>query len=196
MPAFKAAFTPAQISQLARYIGSLQVEKSIWADLKGNPKAGEEVFSNPNHSHSCQQCHSFKGKGGHVGPELAAKLTGKSPRDIFQKIVVVPHRAADPAYPTMALTTTAGERIVGIRANKDPEQIEFFDTSSLPPTFRTFAKAEVASLTKINASAMPDDYASRLSLQQLLDLVAFLKTNVDGVAVAPTLEDVVKPAGN
>ena len=43
---------------------------------------------------------------------------------------------------------------------------------------------------------MPDDYASRLSLQQLLDLVAYLKTNADGVAVAPTLEDVVKPIGN
>ena len=163
---------------------------------KGNPKAGEEVFSNPEHSHSCQQCHSLKGKGGKVGPELSAKLAGKTPRDIFQKIVVVPHRAADPAYPTVALTTTSGEKVVGIRANRDPEQIEFYDTSSLPPTFRTFSKADVQSITRINTSAMPADYASRLSLQQLLDLVAYLKTNADGVAVTPTLEDVVKPAGN
>ena len=194
MPAFKSAFSSSQVDQLAAYIGSLQVERSFWAGLRGNAAAGQRVFASGAKKHSCQECHSFKGKGGRVGPDLTTKLAGKTPREIFQKIVVVPHRSADPAYLTMALVTKGGERVVGIRANSNANEVQFYDTSSLPPTFRTFAQADVASITQLGGSAMPSDFASRLSLKQLLDLVAFLKSGADGVSASPTLEDVVTPS--
>ena len=39
---------------------------------------------------------------------------------------------------------------------------------------------------------MPSDYASRLTLQQLLDIVSFLKSTASDTMVPVTLDDVIK----
>ena len=41
-------------------------------------------------------------------------------------------------------------------------------------------------------SVMPSDYASRLTLQQLLDIVSFLKSPAGGPRVSVTLNEVVR----
>lgn len=198
MPKFGKMFTPEQVDQLTRYILSLQQPDSVWTGLRGTAAPGERVFFDTEQGHSCHNCHVFKGRGRRVGPDLTAKLKGKSPRDIFQKIVIVPHRSADPAYVNVAITTRAGERIVGIRAEEAGDEVRFYDTSVLPPTVRTFAKDDIVSTTRVNGTAMPSDYASRLPLQQLLDLVAFLKSGADGSPVSVSFDDVVqsRPAMN
>jgi hypothetical protein len=39
---------------------------------------------------------------------------------------------------------------------------------------------------------MPSDYASRLTLQQLLDIVSFLKSSAGGPRVSVALSDVIR----
>lgn len=111
--------------------------------------------------------------------------------EIFQKIVIVPHRSADPAYVNVAITTRNGERLVGIKGEETDAGLHFYETSGLPPKIVTLAKADIVSTKPLNASAMPSDYASRLPLQHLLDLVAFLKTGVEGRAISVGFDDVI-----
>jgi len=191
MPSFESAFSPEQIRALALYVRSLQEPASPWGSLRGNVASGERVFFDPAQTHSCHVCHSIQGRGGRVGPDLTAKLKGKSAREIFQKIVIVPHRSADPAYANVAVVTRGGARLTGVRGEETSEGLRFYDTSVLPPKVLTIAKADIVSVKPLHGSAMPSDYASRLPLQQLLDLVAFLKSRADGKPTPVGFDDVI-----
>jgi putative heme-binding domain-containing protein len=191
MPSFHNVFSAEQIRELALYIRSVQRPDSPWAALRGTAAAGEKVFFDPEQTHSCHVCHSFQGRGARVGPDLTAKLKGKTPREIFQKIVIVPHRSADPAYANVAITLRGGERLVGIKGEQTDAGLRFYDTSELPPKVLTLAAADIVSTKPLTGSAMPSDYASRLPLQHLLDLVAYLKTGTEGKAVAVGFDDVI-----
>ncbi|MGE3579429.1 MAG: hypothetical protein AB7I25_13315, partial [Vicinamibacterales bacterium] len=102
--------------------------------------------------------------------------------------VVVPHRSVDPAYVRVRITTKGGAKYVGIRAESGNGEFHFYDTASLPPVLRAIPKADVASVVPVTGSPMPSDYATRLSLKQLLDLVAFLKSGASTVSLADVLD--------
>lgn len=193
MPAFENAFSPEQIRQLALYVRSLHRPDSPWAALRGSASSGERVFFDATQTHSCGVCHSIQGRGARIGPDLGVALKGKTPREIFEKIVIVPHRSADPAYANVAIVTRGGERLIGVKGEDTAAGLRFYETSVLPPKVLTLAKADIVSSKPLTGSAMPSDYASRLPLQQLLDLVAFLKSRADGKPASVGFDDVIEP---
>ena len=76
------------------------------------------------------------------------------------------------------------------------DQFHFYDTSSLPPTLRTLPLSDAVSTKRLNGTAMPSDYASRLSLKQLLGLAAFLRSSAANpmpVTLADVVEERSKP---
>jgi hypothetical protein len=102
----------------------------------------------------------------------------------------VPHRSADKAYQTVRLTTKTGTILTGIKSGETATDVFFYDTSSLPPVLRTIPKTDIAASARQQSSVMPNDYASRLTLQQLLDVVAFLKRAGGDRGATVTLADV------
>jgi putative heme-binding domain-containing protein len=192
MPKFAGAFDPKQVQQLVRYVMSLQRPDSVWSTLRGTAASGELVFFDVAEPYSCQSCHAVGSRGRRVGPDLMTKLKGKSPREIFQKIVIVPHRSADPAYVTVRMKMRNGDQLVGIKAEERAGELTFYDTSVLPPAVRTVHASDILSTTRLSGSSMPSDYASRLPLQQLLDLVAFLKSTADGSPAVVGFDDVIR----
>jgi putative heme-binding domain-containing protein len=162
MPGFSATMSAAEIAGIARYVSA----------------------------RSCSVCHSVEGRGGSVGPDLMTKVAGQSPKQVFQKIIVVPHRSADKAYQTVRVTTKTGSILTGIKSGETADAVFFYETSSLPPVLRTIPKADIATSTRHHGSVMPNDYASRLTLQQLLDVVAFLKQAGGDWTSPVTLADV------
>jgi putative heme-binding domain-containing protein len=191
MPEFTRTFTASEMNAVAEYVAALQTPAGQTAGgLRGNAAAGEALFF-ARGARSCHVCHSVNGRGGGVGPALSSKVATLTPREILQRIIVVPHRANDPAYATMRLTTKVGAILTGIKSGETDEVVHFYDTSSLPPILRTIPKSEIADSEAHNASVMPSDYASRLTLQQLLDLVSFLKSS-GGTPVSVTLSEVTR----
>lgn len=191
MPEFTKTFTAAQMNDVASYVASLQSPTGpAPGGLRGDPSAGEVMFF-ARGARSCYVCHSVGGKGGNVGPELTPKVAALSPREIFQRIIVVPHRSSDPAYATSRLTTRVGQIITGIKSGETADAVQFYDTSSLPPILRTIPKKDIVEVEAHGTSAMPSDYASRLTLQQLLDIVSFLKST-SGTRTFVTLDEVTK----
>jgi len=96
MPRFTGVFTTLEIEAVARYVASLQnAQRPPDSGLRGDPAAGETAFFRPQRAHSCYVCHSVNGRGGRVGPDLAQKAASKSARELFEKIVLAPHRLKD-----------------------------------------------------------------------------------------------------
>ncbi len=208
MPKFTPRLSRGQLDDLAAYVGSLQVPHGAPAVpdsakatlsasaaprpadpvLTGDPTAGKGLFFNSAVLDSCHVCHAHEGQGGRVGPNLTSRMSGRSAREIFHRIVVVPHRSMDPAYVRVRITTRSGAKYVGIRAESGSGEFHFYDTASLPPVLRALPKADVVSVVPLTGSPMPSDYASRLSLKQLLDLVAFLKAGSAPVSLADVLD--------
>jgi len=193
MPEFTKTFTTTQMNEVAAYVASLQTPANTDSPggLRGDPAAGETVFFSRG-ARSCYVCHAVSGRGGSVGPELMSRVASLTPRDLFQRIIVVPHRSTDPAYGTTRLTTRVGMILTGIRAGETEDAVRFYDTSSLPPILRTIPKKDIVELEPHNSSVMPSDYASRLTLQQLLDIVSYLKTSASGSPVSVTLNEVIR----
>jgi putative heme-binding domain-containing protein len=191
MPKFEGSLKEAEISQVGKYVASLQERSAEWAALQGSAEAGRNLFFDQSSKDSCQHCHMFKGQGVKIGPDLTTRLARRSPREIFQRIVVVPHRSTDPSYLRVVITTKSGETFTGIKTEGMENEFNFYDTASLPPTLKTLPLTDVVSTKRLNGTAMPSDYASRFSLKQLLDLVAFLRSG--GTNPTPvTLADVVQ----
>jgi putative heme-binding domain-containing protein len=191
MPKFESSLKEAEINQVGKYVASLQERSAEWAALQGNAEAGRNLFFDQSSKDSCYVCHTFKGQGVKVGPDLTTRLARRSPREIFQRIVVVPHRSTDPSYLRVLITTKSGETFTGIKTEGMEHQFNFYDTATLPPTLRTLPLTDVVSTKRLNGTAMPSDYASRYSLKELLDLVAFLRST--GANPPPvTLADVVQ----
>ncbi len=141
-------------------------------ELMGDAAAGRALFFN---SSSCIACHSINGRGGKLAADLI-ELAAKPAKDILQSISE-PNARVDEKYATLTLTLKDGSRFTGVKRDEDATSLRLYDTSSLPPISRSFLKAEIAKTEKLKTSAMPGDYATKLSRQQLLDLVGFLKTN-------------------
>jgi len=189
MSAFAKSFSRAEIDAVSRYVASLQApDGPAPAGLRGDPVAGEAMF-HAQLVYACGHCHTFNDRGGKVGPELTSKVRSLTPRDLFQRIVVVPHRAQESRYTTVRLTTKVGLIMTGIPAGESHDVLFFYDTSYLPPLLRRIPKSDIVHRERRDGTVMPSDYASKFSLQQLLDVVAFLKA---GSGATVMLSDVVK----
>jgi putative heme-binding domain-containing protein len=122
-----------------------------------------------------------------VGPDLA-RAASRTARDLFLSIVA-PHAAAGSRFATVAVTMKDGQRFVGVKRDETRDVLRLYDTSSVPPVLRSLLKTSVAAINDVNAPAMPGDYASRYSLKQLLDLVAFVKSTDPASRAGVTLKD-------
>ncbi len=145
------------------------------SDLRGDVEAGRLLFFDSAQIQNCRVCHTVQGRGGRIGPDLSS-LAGRPAREILQSIVA-PHSAIEENYAAIAVTTRSGEKFIGVKRDESETIIRLYDTSSLPPVSRAFAKSDVARVEKLNTSPMPGDYGSKYSLKQLLDLVSFLKSS-------------------
>ena len=143
-------------------------------EFMGDAASGRTLFFDSSQATNCRACHSISGRGSKVGPDLA-DITSKPAKDILQSISE-PNTRVEEKYATLTLTLKDGSKVTGIKRDEDATTIRLYDTSSLPPISRSFLKVEIAKTERLKTSAMPADYATKLSRKQLLDLVGFLKT--------------------
>jgi len=156
-------------------------------EVRGDPAAGRAIFFDAGQIENCRFCHTLGDRGGHVGPDLTKAATMPA-RDLLLSIVA-PRSAAGSAFAAIAVTMKDGQRFVGVKRDETPDAMRLYDTSSVPPVLRSLLKTSVAAINGADAPAMPSDYASRYSLKQLLDLVAFVKSMDPTSRVGVTLKD-------
>jgi putative heme-binding domain-containing protein len=161
MPAFPG--TGREVWQVVGYVRSLSIGKGA-ASSKGDPVRGAKLFADQ----GCGGCHSVRGAGGSLGPDLAEVGTTRSLGHI-RRSILNPNEDVAPDYWILRARTKTGQELSGIRLNEDTFSYQFRDQSGLRSVFKT----DLAEHTIVTTSAMPS-YRDKLAASDLEDVVSFL----------------------
>lgn len=164
MPAFERLGKPA-ITSLVAFVKGLQ-GKNQTAPLPGDPKNGEALFFG---SAQCSTCHMASGRGGFIAPDLSVYGQTHAAEQI--KSAIVNPAAGDSVKPLVIATAANGARYQGIIRNEDNFSLQL---QSEDGAFHFLSKADLKTIDLGQASIMPSDYASRLSVTQINDIVSYL----------------------
>ncbi len=120
----------------------------------------------------CANCHRHEGRGKSVGPDLSAVGVGGERAWLLESILQ-PSRQIAPEYLPRAVTLKDGRTIVGIRMQSyTRERVRDVNGHSV-----TFELEELASISELSTSLMPEGLAFSLTDRELRDLLAFLEAS-------------------
>jgi len=123
----------------------------------------------------CCACHRFGERGGSVGPDLTGVGRRLDRRSLLESILD-PSRVVSDQYQLMVLSLRDGSTKVGrVQSEQDKELRLLVDM--VAGTVETVEKADVVARTPSPVSAMPPGLVNSLTLEQLLDLLAYLEND-------------------
>jgi cytochrome c oxidase cbb3-type subunit III len=164
MPSFR--LTERETRQTATYV--LSLSRSTARPGPGNAERGAAVYQ----SSGCASCHVVDGRGGILGPELSS-IGGRRGAVYLREAIVKPAASHPPGYLVVRAVPASGAEVRGIRVNEDVFWIHIRDAGG---NMHSLQKSELARLDReLEATLMPS-YDSRLSSEQLDDLVSYLAT--------------------
>lgn len=138
--------------------------------LPGDPRKGEALFFDASGAAACAKCHSVRGKGGQVGPELTQVAGTRDPRFIVESILE-PSRVIASGYEPILVVTKAGRYITGILKREDAATLEVLDGQA---ELQRVAKADIAQRAPQTTSLMPGNFREILTVEEFHDILAFV----------------------
>jgi putative heme-binding domain-containing protein len=133
----------------------------------GNVENGARLFAS-----QCASCHRVAGRGGRIGPDLTRIGIARS-RAALVREIRTPSEWITPAYETVTLVTSDGQRVRGVKKNEDVFSIQVMDVRE---RIQGFTKAALREVIYEKDSLMPSFGAGRLNDGDLTDLVGYLST--------------------
>lgn len=121
---------------------------------------------------ACSACHTHKGQGGKVGPDLTG--VRNQPADALLLHIIVPNYEVAPAYQTLSVTTTDGRSLSGWLAAETDSSLQLRTASGAE---ETVLRRNVSALTASGLSLMPDGLEQTMTKAELANLIAFLKSD-------------------
>jgi putative membrane-bound dehydrogenase-like protein len=140
--------------------------------LKGDPRRGLGIFSK-----TCASCHRLDGIGHEVGPDLAS-LGDKSPAALLTAILD-PNQAVEARYLNYTATTKDGRSFTGVLANETGSSVTLLEPEGKK---RVILRKDLDTLISSGKSVMPEGLEKDLKMQDLADLIAFLRSTGDSKA--------------
>jgi putative membrane-bound dehydrogenase-like protein len=136
---------------------------------QGDIRRGQAIFNNP--KVACSSCHAIGYLGGHVGPDLTSVGTIRAKRDLLES-VVYPSASFVRSFEPMIVRTKTGDDYNGV-VRKDSADEVILVTG--PETEVHIPRSDITEMHQGTVSIMPQGLDRQLSMQELADLVAFLK---------------------
>jgi len=132
--------------------------------------SGESLFFG---KAGCASCHEVNGRGGVVGPDLSA--AGMIAPEALRAKILNPSSAGGRGGAPLVLVAKLpdGRTIQGVRHNEDTFTLQLMDASG---QLHLLDKMKIGEVRRENRSLMPSDYATRLSSDELQNVVAYLGT--------------------
>ena len=159
-----------RIWQIVTYLRALALPGQQ-PPLEGDPEAGRTVFRQA----GCESCHLVDGTGGYLGPPLDSIAVRKTSEQI-RADVLEPDATLAEGFETVIAESSDGRKIDGILKNEDTFTLLVLAASGDVVTLR---RDRLRSVTKPGRSRMPADYSTRLSAEDLGNLLAFLDRQRD-----------------
>ena len=158
------------------------------AKRPGNADRGKKVWdASFTGAAQCAKCHTVRGFGGQVGPDLSMIGKKGSRENLFESILL-PSKAIADQYVQQSVTTAAGLTVAGLVTADTPQAITLRDANGKDTVI---PKADVEATKKLQISIMPEDVIASLTEDELIDLVSYLQT-LQTAALSP---DTLRVAG-
>lgn len=128
---------------------------------------GKEVFVN-----YCTACHTYGSvPGGNAGPDLSG--VRNQPAEAILLHVIVPNYEVYPAYQTLNIETSDGNNVSGWLLAETDNSVTVRTAFS---TEVSVLRKNIRAITNPGISLMPDGLEQSMTQQEMLDLIAFLKS--------------------
>ncbi len=181
----KAAFEPVSLDTSRQFVHNWQL-----ADFTGDLPAiesgrsfekGREAYQ----AAQCAKCHRFDGAGGDTGPDVTGVGARFSPQYILESLVE-PSKAVSDQYKNVTILTAEGEVVSGRIINETADAV-FVRTDPFARELTQVKKADIEERQLSPTSEMPQGLINSLTKEEILDLVAYLRSagNAKDKAFAP-----------
>jgi putative heme-binding domain-containing protein len=145
------------------------LEKLLGSTKNGDIRRGQSVFHST--KAACFSCHQVGYRGGTIGPDLTRIGAIRSERDLLESIVF-PSASFVRGYEPVLVATKDGKTHNGLIKKDSPDEIVLTIAADKE---ERIARSEIEAIEPSKVSVMPAGLEQQLSVQDLADLVAFLK---------------------
>lgn len=121
----------------------------------------------------CSTCHTIRGEGGNVGPDLTQVGNRFSPKDILEH-TIDPGKEVSDQYAATVFTMKDGSSITGRLISEENGNYVVSQNPFAPDVLRQVPKADVVSTKLSKVSLMLPGLLGQLNDEEIKDLVAFM----------------------
>jgi putative heme-binding domain-containing protein len=126
----------------------------------------------------CLKCHRFNRQGGLGGPDLTGAGSRFDDRALLEAIIE-PSRVVSDQYATVELNTKDGESHTGRIGDQNDQQILLKGDLLNPANVIRIPWADIESVRPSAMSLMPPNLLDSFTEAEILDLLAYLKSQGD-----------------
>lgn len=131
-----------------------------------DPTKGRQVYQR-----ACGACHRMYGEGGEIGPDLTG--SNRTNLDYLLSNILEPSDEVQDDYRMVVITTHDGRTYLGTIAAENERQVTL---RAVGQDAVILNRSDIESLEVATASLMPEGLLDPLTDQEVLDLVAYLRT--------------------
>ena len=137
-----------------------------------DPARGRRVFA----AAGCFACHTCNSEGGALGPDLTAAASRLAPSDLLEAIVE-PSREISDQYGTSEIALRDGRRLSGRIINYTEQGLVLAENLFDPAQGVRLKESDIVSIVPSKISLMPPGLLDPFSADEILDLLAFLRSS-------------------
>ncbi|WP_090601991.1 c-type cytochrome [Parapedobacter koreensis] len=121
----------------------------------------------------CISCHTMRGEGGAIGPDLTQLGTRFSVRDMLESIIE-PNEVISDQYESKVLVLKDGSSVLGRLVSEEGDVYSVSQNPYAPQVLREIPKNDVKEMRVSKVSTMPPGTLNVLNEEELKDLIAYL----------------------
>jgi len=133
--------------------------------------SGHKLFAQA----ACFKCHRVRGEGGSIGPDLTG-VGGRFNNKNLLESMIEPSKVISDQYEQMQFVLSTGKQVSGRVMNLNGDKIMVMTNMLDPDAIETVLRPEVELMQVSKTSMMPDGLLDRLEQDEILDLIAYLKS--------------------
>ena len=137
----------------------------------GDPVAGKRIFADEERT-TCTKCHAVGDLGADVGPNLG-KIGEKLSRQSLFESILDPNAAISHEYKAWNIDTKDGDFYTGYIRSEDNGIVQLVDSNGI---IRRIPLSNIDAREESPLSVMPSGLAAALTVEELVDMVAYLET--------------------
>jgi putative membrane-bound dehydrogenase-like protein len=159
---------------------------------KGDPLRGKKLLAvSATNDLQCLKCHTVRGAGGNVGPDLSVIGKKASRENLFESILY-PSKAIADQYLMWTVTTLKGLSLKGLIVEDKPKYLILRDANAKD---YKILKKDIDEKVKSAVSIMPDNLLVYMTEDDLVDIVAYL-FSLKSPALTPAYWHIAGPFAN